>query len=1017
MRLAPLLLLALLAAAPVAEAAGTYDPDLEYRAITTPHFYVVFAAGYDHIGLRTARIAEDLFPYLANRYGHTPDGRITIVINDQTDTANGSATVLPNKLVTLYVTAPTEVSGLEDYDDWLDAVVVHELSHIFQLDMVGGLPVVGRWLFGKYVALNQYTPAWVTEGLAVYEETVSSGAGRGRSSYVDMVLRTASLDDRFPGIDAGTRSYSIWPFGNVAYFVGGRFQLWLAENYGEAALLHYHRAYASTPIPYLTFVAAEVAFDSTMERLWAAFELENKADAALVLERVRTSSQGLTEPERLTRYGGDLLGPRITPDGRSIIYSTLSPTDGRRIRRIGIDGGHDEPLLNDVFSDAISFSADGQAFYFQQLEINQRYYFHNKLFRYDLSRGTIAEVRIPPEESRDFLAPSGAPRARDPDASPDGKHLAFVQTPYGANQLVLAKLDPDGLTIHPKIIVPPEPDVMLSNPRFSPDSSRIALSRMAGGRRDLEIIDLSGTRLVEVTRDRAQDIQPTWSPDGRWLVFASDRDGIYNIYAYELATARLRRLTNVITGAYQPSISPDGKTLVIRGYSADGFDVYKLPFEPEEGLVVDRALEPPTERDNLVRRWPPTDPEVPPLPPLAPPKDAPEEPLPAGYTKDAYSSLSTLLPFHDNWNLLPTVSVNERELFGELTTVGSDALETQSYVAWVTYGTATRFVGGGFAYFNDQLEPTLSLSAATDVRTYALFTHAGDFLADYDEQRYVGSLGVSLPLLQRHQISLGYIFEHRQPWSALSDDVLNQARGLPAGGNFARVQLGYAYNNTRSFPYSISRERGFSAAFALQALSKGLGSDYEQLVFSGEVRDYLTIPFTNKYLQNHVLASRLALSFGAGRTLADVFRMGGVVGQSILTTSTQNFFPLRGLLTGGLSATAILNGSVEYRAPIYRFEQGLGTLPLSLRVLHIALYSDFGRTFDQLLPDFTRGFGPALRDFFTPFAVSAGAELRADVLLGYAIDLELRLGYAKLLYAAVPGLDASGPYFQIGSTY
>jgi|GEM_PF-1178990 len=1011
--------LSLLAATPPgpAAAAGSYDPDLEYRAITTPHFYVVYATGYEHIGRRTAQIAEDLFPYLARRYRYEPSGRITIVINDQTDTANGSAAVSPFKLVTLFVTAPTEVSGLEDYDDWLQAVVVHELSHVFQLDMVYGLPVVGRWLFGKYVALNQYTPAWVTEGLAVYEETVSSGAGRGRSSYVDMVLRTAALEDRFPALDEGYRSYSIWPFANVAYFVGGRFQLWLAEKFGEEALLHYHRAYASTPIPYLSVLSAEIAFGSTMESLWARFELETKADALLMLGRVQSSTLGQTLPERLTRYGGDLLGPRITPDGKSIVYSTFSPTDGRRIRRIRIDGSHDEALVNDVFSDSISFSADGQAFYFQQLEINQRYYFHNKLFRYDLRNGAIAELKIPAEEAVGFLAPSGAPRARDPDASRDGQQLVFVQTPYGANQLVLARLDDDGVTIHPRVILPPVPDVTITNPRFSPDGTRIALSRMQGGRRDLIVVDTAGQLLLEVTRDREQDIQPTWSPDGRFLLFASDRGGIYNLYAYELATDVLRQLTNVISGAYQPSVSPDGQTLVFRGYSADGFDVYKIPFVPEAGRAVPRALDPVLARDDLPRRWPEKRPDVPPLPPPAPPKDAPLLPLPPGFEEGPYSAVGSLLPFHDNWNLLPNVSVNERELFGQLTTVGADALETQSYVAWMTYGSATNFVGGGLAYFNDQLEPTLSLSAATDVRTFSLRNHAGDFLSTYDEQRYVGTVGISLPLLQRHLISFGYIFEHRLPWRALSEEVLAQARSLPAGGNYARVQLGYTYNNTRAFPYSISRERGFSAAIAIQGLSKGLGSDYEQLVISGELRHYLTIPFRSRYLQNHVLASRLAMRLSAGNDLADIFRMGGVVGQSILTTSTQDFFPLRGLLTAGLSGTALLNGSVEYRAPIYRLERGLGSWPIALRVLHAAVFADFGRVFDTLKPDFSGGFGPALSDFFSGFALGAGAELRADVLLGFVVDLELRLGYGHLLYAPFSGLDGSGFYFQIGSTY
>jgi hypothetical protein len=257
-----------------AGAAGVYDPEVKFFTLTTPHFFVTYPEGYDHIALRAGTIAEKALPYLVARYGYEPKGRTSIVINDQTDFANGSASTIPTKVITAFVTAPTEVSGLEDYDDWLVTVITHELSHIVHLDMAFGLPLVGRYIFGKYVSMNAYTPRWVTEGFAVYEETVSTGSGRGRSAYVDMVVRIAALEDKFPGIDQGYTGYPNWPFTNIAYFIGGRFQLWLAEHYGEAALVRYHKAYASDPIPYFTWLPAEIAFDASLESVWDEFERE-----------------------------------------------------------------------------------------------------------------------------------------------------------------------------------------------------------------------------------------------------------------------------------------------------------------------------------------------------------------------------------------------------------------------------------------------------------------------------------------------------------------------------------------------------------------------------------------------------------------------------------------------------------------------------------------------------------------------------------------------------------------------
>jgi hypothetical protein len=1005
-----LLALALAAVPSPARAAGPYDPEVGYRTLSSPHFAVVFPEGYEHIALRAARIAESALPGMVERYGHRPDGRITIVIDDQTDFANGSATILPNKLITLFVTAPTEISGLEDYDDWLQMVVVHELAHVIHLDMAWGLPWLGRLLLGKYVALNQYTAAWATEGLAVYEETAASGAGRGRSSLVEMVLRTAALEDRFPGVDQGFRAFSQWPFSNVAYFFGGRFQQWLAERFGEPALMHYHRAYASTPIPYLTWLSSHLAFGASIESLWARFELETRADAELERRLLAADPMGLTEPTRLTRFGGQVLGPQVTPDGRSILFSTSSPVDGPRIRRMPIDGGEDEVLLEDTLSKALSFGPGGRAFYFQQTEINQRFYFHNSVLRYDLERDVFERVRVDPSVEIDYAASSGSLRIRDPDVSPDGRRIVFVQTPFGANRLILGWLESDGVTVQPRVLVPAEPDVELSNPRFSPSGDRIAVSRFARGRRDVVVYDLEGQLVRRVTDDRAQDIDPTWSPDGRWLVFASDRSGIYNLYAYEWATDRLVRLTNVLTGAFQPCVAPDGRRLVFRGYTADGYDVFALPFAPETGLEVPTERAPMAALDASVRRSPAARDEVRlPPPPPAPFTGTPLEALPEGWSLGPYSALPTLLPFHDNWNLFPLLATNERELFAQLTHFGRDALGTHSYTLWLTYGSGTQFLGGGAAYSNDQLLPTFTIAGEASARSFALFGEEG-FAGWFDERRIIGRFGISVPLYQRHQLSVSYTFEDRR---ALRDPepILAARFRFPSLGHYARVQLGYAYANVRSFAHSISLERGWSAALALDGLSTGLGSDYEQLVLSGELRGYLSLPWSPRWAKNHVLAGRLALAAGAGPDLAERFRVGGATGQSALTTTTQNFFPLRGLRTSALSGTGALSGSLEYRAPLLRLDRGLGTAPVTLRVLHAAAFVDLGRVWERLELELLGAEG------WRDLAVGAGLELRADILLGWALPLELRAGWAQRVLSPDPALDASGPYFQIGSTF
>ena len=994
-------------------AAGPYDPDVEYLSIETPRFEVVAPTGYENLAVRAGKIAEKALADMEERYGYKLSGRTTIVVNDQTDYANGSARIYPSKVITIYVTAPTEVSGLEDYDDWLQAVIVHELSHILHLDMVFGLPWIGRLLFGKWVAMNQYFAAWFTEGLAVYEETMSSGSGRGRSSLVEMFIRTAALSDSFPHIDQAFRSFSNWPFANVAYFFGGRFQQYLAAKYGEEKLMKFHRAYASNPIPYISWLASYLAFGSTLETEWEEFRLEMTSTATLTAANLAKSSLPLSQPKRITNYGGQVLGPQFTPDGSSLVFSTSSLVDGPRVRLLNLRTLDEEVLLEDTLSKAISLTSDGQSFFFQQTHINQRFYSHNSILRYDFGSNSSRRLEPGPTHKKEFLAPSGLMRGRDPDVSKDGKRIVFVQTPYGSNRLVLAWLESDGTTLNPKVIVPAQPDVQFSNPRFSPNGEEIVVSRFRGGRRDIIIYNLQGNIVEKVTSDRALDIDPCWSNDGQWIVFSSDRTGIYNLYAYERETKSFRQLTNLLTGAFQPNLSPNSDTLVFRGYTKDGFDVFMMNYSFEDAPKVSFHPEPEIEFDNRVRQGPPLRKDVVkrPPPPASYRTSRDSLALPDGWALKPYSAVTTLLPFNDNWNVLPSLFFTENNVVGQVSHFSTDAMQTQSYLLWATYEQASNFVGGGATYVNDQLFPTFSLSARRSVRTYSLFDQTDGFLGRFFEQIHLARFGTTVPVRQRHALGFSFSFEERTSLASNSTSFSKYPDSLPALGNYGRVRMGYTYQNLRGFPHSISRERGWSAALSFDALSRALGSDYEQFMLHAEIRGYWSLPYSPSWLKNHVLATRVAVGISGGPDLADSFRLGGVGGQSAISTTTQNFFPLRGLRIASQNGPGLLTGTLEYRAPIVRIERGLATIPIVFRVIHAAFFADYGQVLstEELqnlsLADVKGG------------NMSVGAEIRSDILLFWALNLRLRAGYAHLLRTSNTLLDDSGFFFQIGSTF
>ena len=103
---------------------------------------------------------------------------------------------------------------------------MHELTHIVANDTGLGFYKVLRAVFGSWVKPNGIQPVWLTEGLAVFQETsLSNGGGRGRSPLLDSLLRVAVLEHKlsssdYTSLDRFNDSVPWWPGGNTAYLLG-----------------------------------------------------------------------------------------------------------------------------------------------------------------------------------------------------------------------------------------------------------------------------------------------------------------------------------------------------------------------------------------------------------------------------------------------------------------------------------------------------------------------------------------------------------------------------------------------------------------------------------------------------------------------------------------------------------------------------------------------------------------------------------------------------------------------------
>lgn len=960
------LLLHVIAALCVSFTARAGDPWVHWYTLTTPHYHVHFHAGIEDVAQKVGTVAEDVYARVSLELGFKPPRRTEIVLNDGTEEANGFAYTLPYPTVSLFVSAPDDMSTLADYDDWVTMLVTHELTHILHMANVSGVPNVVNQVLGPTLSPNEEQPHWILEGLAVAMESEHTTAGRLRSTQFDMMLRADVLERRIATLDEISHSPRRWPATTLWYLYGAKFTEWIASIYGPDIYGAVATDYGAALIPYGVNRAIRRATGRTYEELYAGWLADLERHYAA--QRAAVLHAGLREGRRVTFRGWQALDPRFLPaschaPGKLAYVRSDADTLGG-IYELELGGPKeppDEELVARSTGRSLAFGADCSLFFDMPTPSRRKYPFGD-LFR--LAPGASSPSGLDRERER---LTTGR-RARDVDVSADGRHIAYVTQDAGTSTLRSADLTPDGRIENERRLVPSAEFEQAYTPRFSADGTQIAYGAWtAGGYRDIRIVDVASGRFRELWHDRALDMEPAWSSDGKTLFFASDRTGISNIYAYTLATGSLAQVTNVLTGAYMPEPSPDGRSLVYVGYTAAGFDLYVMDLDSARYLP---AAAPESERPfapGLVRHsWPVSE----------------------------YNALPTLAPHAYSLNAGPGT-------FGDsiiLAASGADAVGLHSLAASLTLARRRGFVSAELDYAYFGLPFAFHASAFRDSAPRADYRATGSGMTVVERRTGV-STGVELPLpgtFDSQDIALSYTvldWDHDQPLGAsLDPDALLPTE--PDRGVLATVHLGYQLTTATATAYAISPESGIGLGIGADIADGAWGSESTLVAFTGAFTGYLGMP----WLRHHVLAFGLSGGAAAGTyPRLDYFYTGGFADtppfDAIRSGVRQTGFVLRGYKPLQFYGSTYNLLNVEYRFPIVYVDRGLSTLPGFLRTLVGTAFLDWGGAYDQL----------NLRDPWQAYHVGVGGELRVDLSLIYADDTEFRFGLAR-------GLDSKAPH-------
>ncbi|MEP6494906.1 MAG: hypothetical protein ABJF01_19625 [bacterium] len=945
-------------------------PNLDWRTIKTQHFYVHFNPPTEGLARRIAGNAERAYAELSTEL-HPPRGMIDIVISDDVDLSNGSATPFPTNRIVVYANPPVSESALRYTNDWGQLVITHELTHIFHLDRSRGVWSLGQKIFGRAALLfpNLYDPSWLVEGLAVYEESRLAGSGRIEGSEHRMIARAAASEDVFPSIGDLSLAQGRFPFGESAYAYGSLFVDYLAHTRGESHVREFVDKSAAYIIPYFIDIPAKKSFGISFTQGWRQFR-----DSVAQTVRVAPTPP-LDGWRQLTNDGVFVFAPRWLSDS-SIVYSGTPGRESFGAFRVDLNGRRTKIGRRNGRSANVPIG--DKALLYTQLEFVNPYQQRSDLWTQHGGRETQLTF---------------GQRLTSPDARADGEIVASQIIP-GATRLV--RVSRDGKRITP--ITNGSYDEQWTEPRWSHAGDRIAASHWVRGNiSQVVILDTLGRIVHVVSSGTSIEATPSWLPYDAGVMYSSDRTGVAQLYVERFASsstfqdAHTIRLSHAVTGIFEPTSAPATSRTAAVLFRADGYHVGVGNSSSDlTGLDV------PAYRDTLPRRT--MDSIV-------------VDQSPA----TRYSPWRTFVPHY--W--LPTIDqgISGGSRIGIMTS-GYDVVGRHSLSASLGIPTnKTGVVGSATYQYSGFGLPIIQVDASQDwISLGGIFsrdaprsvigelfrrTRSGDVLATWIRQRYRTSFSVT------GGGALEYRTHAATPNDALiaSIDTTGQFGSL----TFPTLIAGASFANYQRPTLSISPEDGVQLSVTVRdrTRSGGPGTGAQSLSTVGVATVFKSLDLPG--FSHHVIAFRGAGGYADDR--ADgYYVVGGVSGSTFqvipgyVVGEGRKTFPVRGFAAGSLVGTRAVAGSAEYRVPLALLGESPGVLPFFFDRSSLTIFGDAGTAWCPSIQAGREVCNRAGQDKISGMA-SVGAELNLNLgVLSWDSPYRFRLGVVK------PTLN--GGYFQ-----
>lgn len=536
---------------------------LKYKVLKTDHFDLIHYEGQEETARQAATILENNLSETQKLIGNHEPFRLSVVLNGYNDASNGFVTVFPFR-------SEIEVPAIRGKylhpgaENWLEAVLPHELVHAVEIDHYKRNTLTR--LFPEWARFtNAFRPSGFLEGVAVYQESKLHDGEVGRLNHPFFTMQyRASMGSPFGWTlsQAITPNYYGMPSGR--HYLGGSYLVqFLADEFGDGTYQRYSKAFAKRPYLGTAFALYKATgkWPYELNKLFREQEIQ--------AERRRVGKLGaITKPQLLGNRIGAFHNNPIWTDDKTVLTYGTGYHDRPGFYLTDVESGTTRVLAHEQINEDHAFSFDpnnGEVLWGDYNDVlNTPTQFISDINKLALDTGKKEELTNGKRVFTPIRNENGTLWA----TQNRGESSDWVEIlPNGETKTVCASGYGRLLEIAPR-----------------PGTEEVYVLLNVRGEQGIfkaKIADTCTFEPVALT-GKGSVFDPSWSRDGRWMLFTADSTGVPNVYAWDTKTNQHFRLTNAPYGAYEAAFSPDGSQVAVVWYGREQESIGILPFIPEK---------------------------------------------------------------------------------------------------------------------------------------------------------------------------------------------------------------------------------------------------------------------------------------------------------------------------------------------------------------------------------------------------------------------------------------------------